>query len=201
MKICKKCLLTKDLNEFNKRFGTKDGLGYECRECSKQRGKEYYDNNQKKIKEYQKDYYQNNSNYVLSRTKNYREQNIDKINEYEKNRRKNRKIYLNEYVKNRRQVDILFRLISNLRNRTHKFLKNKSQPTKNIIGIELDELKKYLESKFYGDMCWENYGLWHIDHIVPLSTAKNEDELIKLCYYTNLQPLYARENIIKSNKI
>jgi uncharacterized protein YvpB len=201
MKVCKKCLLDKELNEFNKRLGTKDGLAYECRECSKKRGKEYYNTNQKKIKNYQKEYYQNNNDYVLNRIKNYREKNFDKINESEKKRRKIRKTYLNEYNKKRREVDVLFRLITNLRSRTYKFLKNKSKPTKDIIGINLDELKKYLESKFYGDICWENYGLWHIDHIVPLSTAKNEDELIKLCHYTNLQPLYAKENIIKSNKI
>lgn len=201
MKICKKCLLIKNLDEFNKRVGSKDGFAYECRECSKKRGKEYYDKNEKKLKLYQKKYYQNNYEHVLERTKNYRELNIDKINEYEKNRRKIRKNYLNEYVKNRRQVDILFRLISNLRNRTRKFLKNKSEPTKNIIGVELDQLKKYLESKFKSGMSWENYGEWHIDHIIPLSTAKTEEELINLCHYTNLQPLFARENIIKSNKI
>jgi hypothetical protein len=80
-------------------------------------------------------------------------------------------------------------------------LKNKSKSTKEIIGIELDELKIYLETLFVDGMTWDNYGSWHIDHIIPLSSAKNEEELIKLCHYTNLQPLYAIDNIIKSNKI
>jgi hypothetical protein len=50
-------------------------------------------------------------------------------------------------------------------------------------------------------MSWENRDEWHIDHIIPLSSANSEEELYKLCHYTNLQPLWAEENIKKSNKI
>ena len=50
-------------------------------------------------------------------------------------------------------------------------------------------------------MSWDNYGKWHIDHIIPLSSAKTEQDILKLCHYTNLQPLWAKGNIIKSNKI
>ena len=50
-------------------------------------------------------------------------------------------------------------------------------------------------------MNWENRNLWHVDHIIPLSSAKTEEELVKLCHYTNLQPLWAEDNLKKSNKI
>jgi hypothetical protein len=73
--------------------------------------------------------------------------------------------------------------------------------TKDIIGISYEEFKIYLESKFIDGMNWDNRGEWHIDHIVPLSTANNKDELRELCHYTNLQPLWAEDNIKKSNKI
>jgi hypothetical protein len=201
MKICKKCLINKEFTEFNKRSDSKDGFSHECRECSKIRGKKYYINNENKIKKYQKEYYKNNEQYILYRVKNYRQENIDSIREYDNLRREDRKDYLNEYTKIRRQNDVLFRLSCNLRNRTRKFLKNKSKSTKEIIGIEPNELRLYLESKFVDGMNWNNYGYWHIDHIIPLSSAKNENELVKLCHYTNLQPLFAKDNIIKSNKI
>jgi hypothetical protein len=50
-------------------------------------------------------------------------------------------------------------------------------------------------------MSWDNHGEWHIDHIIPLSSAKNENDVYTLCHYTNLQPLWAEENLRKSNKI
>jgi hypothetical protein len=72
--------------------------------------------------------------------------------------------------------------------------------TEEIVGINYEEFKKYLESKFLNGMSWNNRGEWHIDHIIPLSSAKSKDELISLCHYLNLQPLWARDNLEKGNK-
>ena len=201
MKTCKKCLVEKPIVDFNKRSDSKDGLSHECRYCSKLRGKNYYKINEDKLKKYQENFYLKNSEHIKNRVKSYREENIEKIRDYDRKRRENRKDYLNVYFKKRRENDVLFRLSSYLRNRTRKFLSNRSKPTKEIIGIELGELRLYLESLFCEGMSWDNYGTWHIDHIIPLSSAKSEDELLKLCHYTNLQPLFAKDNIIKSNKI
>lgn len=105
------------------------------------------------------------------------------------------------YNKNRRKIDKLWQLKVNLRCRTYNALKiknwRKNNTFKQYIGCKQEELLSYLESKFIEGMTWDNYGEWHIDHIIPLSIAKTEDELYKLCHYTNLQPLWAIDNIKK----
>jgi hypothetical protein len=84
-------------------------------------------------------------------------------------------------------------------------LKNNSFKGKTIeiLGMDINSFKIYIESKFLNGMSWDNYGLngWHIDHIIPLCSAKTEEEFYKLCHYTNLQPLWAKDNWKKSNKI
>jgi hypothetical protein len=77
----------------------------------------------------------------------------------------------------------------------------KRNKTFDIVGCTPQELKEHLESQFKDGMSWENRNEWHIDHIIPLCSATTEDELYKLCHYTNLQPLWATENIKKGGKI
>ena len=69
-----------------------------------------------------------------------------------------------------------------------------------MLGIDLACFKSYIESKFQEGMNWDNYGQWHVDHIKPLSLATTEQQIIELNHYTNLQPLWAVDNIKKSNK-
>jgi hypothetical protein len=78
---------------------------------------------------------------------------------------------------------------------------SKKNKTMDMVGCDSHFLKEYLEQKFQQGMSWDNYGVWHIDHIIPLSSAKSEEEIYKLCHYTNLQPLWGIDNIKKSNKI
>ena len=83
-----------------------------------------------------------------------------------------------------------------------KTIKNKT--TKELLGCSLDELKTHIEKQFLPGMNWDNYNnkTWHIDHIRPISLAKSMDDVIslKLMHYTNFQPLWAKDNILKSNK-
>lgn len=111
------------------------------------------------------------------------------------------------YELNKRKTDVLYKLKQNVRHRINSYMKNvglrKSTKSFNTVGCSSDFLKTYIENLFIENMSWDNYGVngWHIDHIIPLSSAKTEGEIIKLCHYTNLQPLWAKDNLQKGDKI
>jgi hypothetical protein len=112
-----------------------------------------------------------------------------------------------KYFKDRLKKDLQFKLSCTLRSRLSHALKN-SQKTGSAVkdlGCTIEELRVYLESKFQEGMSWDNYGFygWHIDHIRPLASfdLSNPEELKKACHYTNLQPLWAEENLSKGDKI
>ena len=96
----------------------------------------------------------------------------------------------------KQDLEILF--VIHLEDRGYKKF---NESTESIVGINYNEFKKYLESIFLDGMTWDNRGEWHIDHIIPLSSAKSKEDLIKLCHYTNLQPLWAKDNLKKGSKV
>jgi hypothetical protein len=155
--------------------------------------KHYHENKEKnseKLKNLSKKYYQNN-----------REKRLEYRKEYSKNNREKR----NEYLSNKKKIDPIYRLSCIVRNRLYSFLKNKNITKQNktfdIVGCSPQFLKEYLENQFTNGMSWDNRCEWHIDHIIPLSSATTEEDIYKLCHYTNLQPLWAEDNLSKSNKI
>jgi len=77
----------------------------------------------------------------------------------------------------------------------------KEAKTEKILGCTIEEFRLYIESQFTKRMTLENHGEWHLDHILPLATAKTKEDIIRLNHYTNFQPLWAKDNILKSNKI
>ena len=77
----------------------------------------------------------------------------------------------------------------------------KSNTPLEILGISWVEFFSYFEKKFKEGMTWDNRGTWQIDHIIPISIARNEDDMFKLNHYTNFQPLWRNENMEKSNKL
>jgi len=98
------------------------------------------------------------------------------------------------------------KLARNLRTRVYLSLKRqggiKSKKTMDLVGCDINYLRKHLEEKFEPLMSWDNYGKWHVDHIIPVTKFDLTDpEQQKICFhYTNLQPLWGSENIRKSNK-
>jgi len=155
-------------------------------------GKAYYEANKDKFKAY----YEANKNEMKSRSKAYAKAyakaNRDKINA---NRR------------SRVKTDIQYKLSNALRTRLCHALQGnyKSGSAVRDLGCSIPELQTYLESKFLPGMTWDNHGThgWHIDHIKPISSFNLSDrnQLLEACHYTNLQPLWAKENMSKGNKI
>jgi hypothetical protein len=158
------------------------------------KSKLYYEKNKKTQRIRQKQYYFNNKEYLLNKAKNYVNENYDKVLKYQK-----------KYKQNKFKEDPIFRIIICVRARVNIFLKSKNIKKNNktfeIVGCSPEFLKEYLENQFIDGMSWENQGKWHIDHIIPLSSAKTEEEIYNLCHYTNLQPLWAEDNMKKGNKV
>lgn len=108
-------------------------------------------------------------------------------------------------IHTRRMKNPDYRIADSIRRRLRNVLKNNWDSSKYIdyLGCSIPELRKHLEDRFEDGMNWENYGEWHIDHIRALSLFdfSKEEDLQTACHYTNLQPLWAMDNITKSNKI
>ena len=209
MKRCNKCGIKKELLEFNKSKLYSDGCRTECRECQKIQSSIYREKNKEKINESQKIKYQLNPQiqkerslkWKLNNPEYYKLSNSNRSKKWEEKNKEYRKKYKNNYSTQRLKNDPLFKLSRNIRIRINEFIKNKSKSTELIVGLPFIELKLFLEQKFIHGMSWDNYGDWHIDHIIPLSSATNEEEVYKLCHHTNLQPLWAEDNRKKYNKI
>lgn len=176
-----------------KKWGEKWHNKPENKEYKKEKLKEWRNKNQEHIIEYSKNRYEKNKEHIKNIKKEWREKNKEKILEYRK-----------EYQRKRRENDPNFKLIQNIRNRINlSFTRNgytKSSKTFEILGCSFVFFKKHIEKQFNNNMNWENQGEWHLDHIKPVSLGKNEKEIIELNHYTNFQPLWGPDNILKSNK-
>lgn len=216
MKVCKRCEIEQDLDNFTKCSRNKDGLDIYCKDCLNQKYindklkpdfinkrnanfRKHRDNNPEYYKQKDKENYENNKDLWKIKNQIYKSENKDKIN---------------EQLRNKYETDIIYRtkrlitslIVKSIINRGY----TKNSRTHHILGCTFEELKIHLESQFKSWMTWENQGLyngelnygWDIDHIIPISSALTEEDIIKLNHYTNLQPLCSYTNrYIKANKL
>lgn len=149
--------------------------------------------------------------------KNSARDKINKRNHYEKHREKikqrsatyKKENRLSRNITNQKYLSIpKNKIVHNFRTRIRQVLKKvntKSDTTMRLVGCSKEFLIKYLESKFKKGMTWNNYGRcgWHVDHVIPcikFDFSNPEDQ--KQCFhYTNLQPLWEKENLVKGGKI
>ena len=197
MRECGRCKKIKELFDFHKSSREKDGLKRDCKDCRNFEKKIYRVQNKEKNNEYSKKYYR-----TEKRQKYFKEY----MDDYKKRNHKKLMNWANKRSKERQLEDIQYKLKVNLRKRLLRAIKidQKSGSAIEDLGCTIQFFKNYLESKFKPGMSWENYGLygWHIDHVIPLSkfNLQNREDFLKACHYTNLQPLWATDNLKKGDK-
>jgi hypothetical protein len=165
----------------------------------KEYNERYYSKNKDKIKKRLKEWYLQNKE---KRKERYKENS--RMNYYKDKKKKMARVMAYQKIKNKTDINWILR--KRLRGRLQKALKGiiKSKRTMDLLGVpHLDFLKAWLQSQFKEGMTWENRHLWHIDHIIPCSSfdLTKPEEQAKCFHYTNLQPLWASENLSKGNRI
>lgn len=172
---------------------------YKNKDKARQSHLAYRDKHREELIEYSRTYYQTNKKEQRLKQNAYYKANSKRLN---KARAKSHR----EYEKIRRRTDINHRLRNYLRNRIGSAIRNyyKSGSAVRDLGCTIEHLKQYLESKFQPGMTWENHGKhgWHIDHIKPLSSfdLTDREQFLQACHYTNLQPLWAKDNLKKRDR-
>jgi hypothetical protein len=216
MKKCHQCLLEKEDHEFNPRRCN------QCKVCEKQWKKEWYNKNKQKISSQRKLYQEKNKDKIKETKKKYYLNNKESINQKNAIHRTKNREYLNKksneyYHKNKKIIhekqklylanNIQAKIKHNLRTRINLVLRGKikSGSTIDMLGCDIKFFMQYIEDKFLLGMNWNNHTRkgWHIDHIIPCASFDLTDpQQQKKCFhYTNLQPLWAADNIRKSDKV
>lgn len=170
----------------------------------KERMKKWREDNKDRLSEYEKEYYSKNSENKKEYSRKWRAENPERVREQRIEFFRRNRGYSAEYARARRKSDPVYATMCRVRARVSAaFLNNgfsRNTKTEEIIGCTWLELKEHIERQFVRGMSWNNRGDWHIDHIVPLASAKTEEDIVALNHYTNLRPIWAKENLSKGAK-
>lgn len=231
MKTCSTCKLEKSIDSFGKDRSRRDGLRTYCKSCAKihrqnsaPKIKIWKDANRESINQYLRNYYRDNKESRLQIEKAFRQENPELMRErrranYEANKAailaRNREYQLknpdkikaiktawgNAKLKSCPLHALKRRYRSRVRMALIKGGFQRESTTAQLLGCSWECMRDHLESRFLNGMGWHNMRLWHIDHITPLSSAKDSEEVARLCHYTNLQPLWAKDNLSKGSRM
>lgn len=205
-KICGKCQVEKPLAEFCKNKAMTDGLTWQCRACTKAYKDRYYATNKIILLAEMRERYAADPSRFRAAEAARRARDPAAYNAraliYQKVNAKKVNARHSIYERERRLTDIQFRLKQRLRGRINKAVRGMKKAGSAVadLGCSVEFLKGWLEAQFQTGMSWDNYGsVWHIDHKEPLSAfdLANRSQFLLASNYTNLQPLWASENIRK----
>lgn len=211
MKTCTKCAETKPISEFSKQAKGLFGVTSQCKACEKARKAEYYLANKADIdernaayqaanpgaaKERASRHYQANKSGQAARVRAWRSANLDRARE------------LGRKSAARKRATVKGALEDRVRRRMNETLVSgakRGRSTFVLLGYSVDDLRTHLERKFLPGMTWENRNLWHIDHVMPLASftyqTPDDDDFKVAWSLDNLQPLWANDNQVKSDKL
>ena len=220
MKKCSKCKIEKELDEF---YGKKT-KHYLCKLCDDEYSKNWRENNPEKVKEYDIKWRENNQEKKKLSDKNWRENNPEKVKAYQvyikesgkkkeyderynnkpenKIRKKetNKAYWRSDGYKKKRNSSYKHAWKQLLGGTLRRLGKRKEGKTIELLGYSAIELKEHLESLFLPGMSWENRSEWHIDHKKPVSKFEPDTHPSIVNALSNLQPLWAEDNLKKFNK-
>jgi len=223
-KRCERCKEVTDVSMFGKNKKRRDGLNGYCKSCVSQLNSKFRAENLDALKARSAEWRAKNKDAVLLRAKKYRTENRDAVlaslkKYYWKNRdsilesakayRQANKETLQAkkrvYRKTRAALDPVYAMSVRIYGLISVSIRNggytKKSSTLNILGCSYEEFKRHIERQFLPRMNWDNRSEWHIDHIIPIATAKTEEDVIRLNHFTNLRPLWAKDNIAKGAKV
>ena len=200
MKLCRKCGVEKPLAFFGEHSRNADGLRYQCKACENMAAKVNGAKEEAQLlrKQSQQKYRASEKGSLVRKAHDVQYRKTAHRKEY-------LKAYTKDYFANRMQADPLFKLACKTRKLLNIGVKkqgfSKNSKTANVLGCDFEFFQLYLEMQFAPDMCWDNFGEWHIDHVYPIAQAKTIEEFNALNHFMNFQPMWARYNIIKSDML
>ena len=197
IKKCRICKITKEVSGFYKDEYSNDLLRGECIECSKEKVRQYRRTNPEKVNESNRKWRIKNPTNISASNKKWRSNNKERVKQIIKK------------WNSKRKDDPKFKIGKSMSRGMWGTLKRgvkENRHWEELVGYTVEHLKRHIEKLFKPGMTWDNYGkVWHIDHKIPIAVfnfEKPEDIDFRLCWsLKNLQPLEAKKNILKRDKI
>lgn len=208
MKICVTCKIEKEDFCFSVLSRAKDKLQTKCKDCTNKYMKERLQKNKDSINAKRKQQYakqiDKKRKQAIENYRKHKEKRIASMKQYALDNKEKVAEYKRRH-KAKKRLDPIYVLSQQVSCLVRISLINKGFPkrgkTIDIIGCDWSVFANHIERQFLTGMTWENRSAWHIDHIIPLASAKTEQDVIRLNHYTNLRPLWAKDNLSKGAKV
>lgn len=207
MKKCSMCHVSKPATRefFHGDKGKRDGLGSRCKACSNQARAKWNEKNQDRHVEYHKKYREENRDAIQKRNQAYYQENRDRLIEHAKMYARENRESRAEAARNRYRASPKEKIRFSVSSRIRRSLSGGSNGVFRNLPYSKEELCEHLERQFLPGMTWDNYGEWHIDHIRPIASfdysSTKDDGFLDCWDLSNLRPMWAKDNLSKSDKI